>query len=694
MSPYRSPVKRRPPLSLVTRRCFLTLSLLLVSALTVHADEITLRGGKKVRGYLFRGERESRVNTFGCSLPEMTLGVRRMRTLDVMDVSPHPPQDGTYRALAELGPRDIDRRVDLMRTAQVARLRPEIERLAAEILRIDPKHAEALKAIGGAKKAATVRSKHIALQPGHLRTLRQIARESLGAIRKRRIASLRRTGATGFSDAWSERVARAVMRPRGRHDEQTPSLRADEYAQARYSFFAPENVDVFTPRPLVVALHGGGIAHQDPKLPPQGSGAEMMVLLQDVAAAEGWYLVAPHALEAPWGTTANDAWVTNVIEEVCARWNVDLNRIHLLGVGGGADGVRFIASRRGQDYASIGIAAGDQPRGLKGLTSKRTAIWLYHGEADTVFDVAPVRKAAERLAKTSADFVYCELPKEAHGLPPVALNDWRRYVMPKRRPRAKSAWPASSFERTPSQAELLALGPPEGAWGASVPSDAGHKAWLDTLIKGTTESEPAADYLRGGKSKAACGAKVRALVADEAAPVYARLWGAWLLGQWSDKDALDPLTAMVRGSKDPRLVRTAADALAAIAHPDSSRDLVWALGDVSTRYRGVKGKRVPFHEFRIACEMATSIVAAIGKLGKRPDVAGTIEEQIVIAILRDRRPITSRPEHAEDPRVPREKLVRAIVAAYRALGAEKTLFDMLRVALKNDPAARQLVPAR
>ena len=673
------------------RNVLLALCFLLGAGTAARGDEVTLRGGKKVRGFLFRGDRESRINTFGCSLPEMTLGVRRMRSIDVMDVTAYPPQDGIHRALTEIGARDVVRRVELMRTAQAARLKGEVERLAAEILRVDPTHAEAKKAIGSAKKVASIRAAHIVLQPSHFRTLRTIAREPTGKTRKQRVEALRAAGASGFTNTWFERAARAVMRPRGRRDEVRPIFRADEYASARYSFFAPEGVDPFAPRPLIVALHGGGIAHQDPKAAPRGSGKEMMVLLEDVAASQGWYLVAPHAVEAPWTTSANDAWVSSVIEEVCTKWNVDLNRIHLLGVGGGAAGARFVGQRGGPAFASIGIAAGDKPAGLKALAAKKTAIWLYHGASDTIFDVAPVRKAAERLAKTSADFVYCELPKEEHGLPPVALKDWLHFVSPKRSSRAKSAWPQSSLARKASKEELLALGPPKGAWGAAVSAEMGEEAYFKILAGGTTESEPAAGFLQGAASKAAFASRVRTLVANDKAPLLARHWGAWLLGRWNDRDALDPLTALVRRSKDPRLVIVAANALSSIAHPDASRDLVWALGDVSTRYRGVKGTRVPFHEFRLACDMASSIVSAIGKLGKNPDVAGTIEEQIVVAILRDRRPVTSRLEFAEDARVPRAKLVKSIVATYRAIGAEKTLFDMLRVAVKDDPEALRLV---
>ena len=49
----------------------------------VRADEIVLRSGRTISGTLLRGERESRINTFGSTAPDMTLGVVPIRTRDI-----------------------------------------------------------------------------------------------------------------------------------------------------------------------------------------------------------------------------------------------------------------------------------------------------------------------------------------------------------------------------------------------------------------------------------------------------------------------------------------------------------------------------------------------------------------------------------------------------------------------------------
>ena len=68
-----------------------------------------------------------------------------------------------------------------------------------------------------------------------------------------------------------------------------------------------------------------------------------------------------------------------------------------------------------------------------------------------------------------------------------------------------------------------------------------------------------------------------------------------------------------------------------------------------------------------------------------------LEEAAVIGILRDVRPVDARRESGEDPSMPRSRLAEALARAYAALGVDRTLFDMLRAAVKKDPAASDAV---
>ena len=113
---------------------------------------------------------------------------------------------------------------------------------------------------------------------------------------------------------------------------------------------------------------------------------------------------------------------------------------------------------------------------------------------------------------------------------------------------------------------------------------------------------------------------------------------------------------------------------------------------VSSRYRSFKGKAVTYQDFERVCLLAAAVVEAVGLYVKSGDeFFAEMEENLVRHVLMDRRPVTHVPENGEDPSGPRSALAESIARAYRRLNAEKTLFDMLREAVKRDKRATQAV---
>ena len=117
---------------------------LLLLATATSAQELVTREGKRYRGHVFPGGQETRLNPYGSSAPEMTLGERRFRSRDVQEVTADPTPAGFLRQLEALPARDVKAHVRLLRWAQTRKLKDEIRRAAAEVLLLDPKNAEAL----------------------------------------------------------------------------------------------------------------------------------------------------------------------------------------------------------------------------------------------------------------------------------------------------------------------------------------------------------------------------------------------------------------------------------------------------------------------------------------------------------------------------------------------------------------------
>lgn len=658
----------------------------------VRADEVVHRSGKSYRGFPRRVGAEIHLNEYGCSAPAMTLGIRRLRAIDVRVIKRLPLVDHLQQRLEELGPADVTRRIDLLREAQSAKLRPWIQRLAAEILAVQPKNDEALRAIGGQEQWDLLRKANPRLDAPLARQIRRLLRIESGADRRDRAARLARDHGYEPGPDGIERMVRSLHQDRGLESDVALRLDAQDHAGATYSLYVPEAYDPLEPRPLLVGLHGGGILFEKGDA-VRGSPKDALALYLEDARRLGWFLVCPAALEAPWGTSKNYGFLESLLEEIFTLWNIDTERVHLAGQGGGGDGALYWAGRKGDRFASVSIASAGHPRSVSAIASK-SAFWMYHGDDDEVVPVGPARKAAASLLRQKAEFVYCELPREGHGLAPAARRDMFRYIAPKRRKRSKTAWPVSSFATPSKKLAIEALGDPAAAWGLGLPADPDTQWLLDVLAAGRMDAEHAARRLVEDWSaqRAQLAPRVRAILRDLEKPQAARVWSAWLLGRWRIPEAVEELGDTLRAGKDPRVLRYCAEAVGRIGSADSTRDLEFALLAVSKRFRTLKGKTVAFQDWERVCRLGAAVAEAIGLCVKEVDeFFPAMEENLVRHLLMDRRPIVFAARNGEDPSVPRTQLAGAIARAYKRLKAEKTLYDMLRAAVRDDKAATRAV---
>ena len=651
-----------------------TLLCLLLLAPSLAADEVRLTRGKPLSGTVRQVAGRVFVNPYGSTLEAMTWGVVEIPATDVDEIVPAVDEGRLLDRLDALPLGDVTGRTILLGQAEQIRAREVARRIAAEILRVQPDDARALKVVGGRERWTERRHGDVHLDPQLAAHVAALLREDSAEDRRRLASTLARDAGWDCDATTAERMARSLREPRGTRHE--VPLTWPDAAGATCSLYVPEDLHPLGPRPLVVALHGGITARDAPIL---GTGRDAFALLEKEARRRGWILAAPTARVAPWNAAGNVKLVEAVVAELSARHAIDLERCYLVGQGAGADGVLALEGRLPGTFAAVGAAGAAQPAAATGPAGRRVGVWLYHGAADEVVPVDPARKAAEALLARKADFVYAELPGMGHGLPAAAEQDLYDYLARHRRPRARTASPRSSLAGPASPDEIRVLGDPGTVWDPKLPEETTDLQAL--LARGGPEAEACARRL------AERGVAAAAIVADRAVPVRGRAWAAWLCGRLRSFEALDPLADAVRAETDPFLRRQAALALRRLRVPEAVSDLTAALEEVSGLYaRGATaGEPLTWAHLDETCRLVATLVEALAASSLGPDEAAGIESHVVLAVLGDGRPVRARPELGEDPAQPRCRLARAVGRAYRTIGAEPTLMDLLKVTLKREP---------
>ena len=655
-----------------------TLLCLLLLAAPLRADEVRMRKGKPLVGTARRVGDKVLVNPYGSTLEAMTWGVVEVPAARVEEIVPAVDTGRLSGRLDALPWEDVSSREVLLVQAQGIRDRKLSRRIGAEILRVRPDDARALKAVGGEELWQNLRRGYTGLDEAVLRSIATGLRDDSAEHRRRRLAVLARATTWEPEERYVERMARSFREPRGeRHDV---ALTWPDAAGTTCSLYVPPDLHPLAPRPLVVALHGG---MKDRNAPVLGTGRDAFALFEQEARRRGWLLVAPTARIAPWSTADNVEQVRAVIEEVSSRYAVDLDRIYLVGQGAGADGALALEARLPGVFAAVGAAGAAKPSAARGPTGRRVGVWLYHGAADEVVPVDVARKAAQGLLARKADFVYTELPGQGHGLPSVAEEDLFRYLDRHRRRRSGSRWPESSLFGASTADEVATLGDPDAVWSPKLPAET--DALRVVLAEGWPRAEAAARAL------ADRGVGAGDLVGQRDLPSTARAWAAWVCGRLRDFEALDPLADAVRAETDPFLRRQAALALRRLGVPEAAHDLASALEDVSGRYgrEATAGTPLTFDHLDRTSRLLAALVEAYAVSAPGEEAGAAIEAHIVLVVLKDKRPVRARRELGEDPAGPRMRLARAVGRAYRTLEAETTLMDLLRLVLKHEPATLQ-----
>jgi len=197
-----------------------------------------------------------------------------------------------------------------------------------------------------------------------------------------------------------------------------------------YCVYVSSRVADDTPAPLIIGLHGAG------------TGPQIMCnsTIVDLVEERGYIIAAPMGYNERGGFGAprragragagadeptnipelSEKDVMNVFNSMLDEFNVDENRIYLMGHSMGGAGTMFLGPKHADIWAAIAPIAGGggrpgQAESLQRLKDAGVAVIVSHGEADEVVPVQGSRDLAAQLDEMGLEHRYVELPGVGHG---------------------------------------------------------------------------------------------------------------------------------------------------------------------------------------------------------------------------------------------------------------------------------------
>jgi predicted peptidase len=187
-----------------------------------------------------------------------------------------------------------------------------------------------------------------------------------------------------------------------------------------YDVFVSTKVKKGNKSPLVIVLHGAGVSPD-----------QMLSFVTDAAQDGGYIAVAPmgYALEGWYGVQGrvprdapanlsemSEKDVMNVLDLARKEFNIDEQRIYLLGQSMGGAGALHLGVKYHDIWAAVGATApaagGMMPEILASATE--VPMILVHGDADQSVSVTQTRRWADKMRELKMTYEYYEIPGAAH----------------------------------------------------------------------------------------------------------------------------------------------------------------------------------------------------------------------------------------------------------------------------------------
>jgi predicted esterase len=191
-----------------------------------------------------------------------------------------------------------------------------------------------------------------------------------------------------------------------------------------YRLYVPKGYSPKTPMPVIVALHGLGATEDSffeaygRKLPPLAEQHGYILVAPlgfRVDGGYGWGVaVAPTDPAARRSAAMSELDVLESLAQVRAMYNVDPDRIYLMGHSLGAIGTWKMAAKFPDMWAAIGAFSG-QGAPMTMPLMKHIPAFVVHGDNDPTVNVRGSRTMVEAMKTHGVDHKYIEVPGGNHS---------------------------------------------------------------------------------------------------------------------------------------------------------------------------------------------------------------------------------------------------------------------------------------
>lgn len=594
-------------------RRFLLLAPLFAASIVAFADTVVPRQGQATEGKVVSDDgSEVVINPYFSKFKECVWKVVKLPKAAVarVDITPESPYREFWRRSAALKSKDAAAWMELGKWAKEKKLDAEAKECAVNALAADPANADAKAMLGAeADKLAKSSPRH---NKDFAARIADYAALDAGD-RKAAYDAMKKDFATTLPREWFDRVGRSMAQPKGFRKEVKLTLNSEKTSGV-YCIYVPEDYDPLRPWPLVIGLHGGGPAGKDGK-GVVGSGPDFYPFLDTDVRQRGYITACPSAIAAPWASPENDPLFTSLLAELQILFNVDLNRVYLIGHSMGGFGTWHFGPKYAEKWAAIAPASGGGHSGEGKFADLGTGVYVYHSDNDPRCAVSPDREAAELLKKSRADFIYTELPNRDHEFPREVITDMFDFFD------ARRLWGHAGKQLVPPhgpRSSFLERLSPEEAKYFPIQSAGGGKnevkLWLADVQKGGGNAEKAAKKIADSGDRSATPT-LAAWLADKKTAEDVRILCATAIGGLKDARGINALAA---GLLDDSLKvrRASGEALGRIGDAKGAAPLAAAIDALGKTFDSkMQGSQMDVVDWVTLQDLNATYVVALGTLG-------------------------------------------------------------------------------
>lgn len=190
----------------------------------------------------------------------------------------------------------------------------------------------------------------------------------------------------------------------------------------KYLLFLPQGYGQKNQRwPLILFLHGAGERGDDLDLVKKHGPPKIVEQRKDFP----FIVVSPQCPGASWWTDEIEV-LTNLLDDIVTRYQVDSARIYLTGLSMGGYGTWSLAAAQPERFAAIAPICGGGKRFMADRL-ENVPVWAFHGAKDPV---VPVRESEEMVSAVNARGGSAKLtvyPDAGHDSWTATYNDQELY---------------------------------------------------------------------------------------------------------------------------------------------------------------------------------------------------------------------------------------------------------------------------